>query len=230
MEIELKWKKYKKEKIENSFIWKVSKLLNFIAFLVFLKMVLFIFFRFEIMVIPFSFLLVIVFLSCYFIQVILEEREKNVKEAFFKEHKKEILISRVTKIVELTAIQQENQEDKFLISTVNFRGQRRQDYFSSTTRIMFDSQQILDFAVKTKKGTQLKTYVKERNCQVYIKELTNEADEYPRLEVKAGVFASENLQKEFAFLSCDSVFWTEYTFFVPKGSVKIIAGRGAVVD
>lgn len=230
MDIELKWKKYKKEKIENSFIWKVSRLLNFIAFLVLLKMVLFMFLRFEIMVIPFSFFLVIVFLSCYFIQVLLEEREKNVKEIFFKEHKEEIISYKLIETLELTAMQQENLEDKFLISTMIFEGNARQAFFSSTTRIMFDKQQILDFAVTTKKGTLLKTYVKERNCQVYIKEVSNEADEYPRLEVKAGVFASENLQKEFAFLSCDSVFWTEYTFFVPKGSVKIIAGRGAVVD
>lgn len=230
MEIELKWEKYKKEKIKNSAIWNANRALDVIAVLIFLIMIQGMYRGIEGRMIPIAILFGIVLFLCVFTDILLKEREKIIKKLFFKEHEEEILVCRVTEVVELTAIQQENHEDKFLISTVNFRGQRRQDYFSSTTRIMFDSQQILDFAVKTKKGTLLKTYVKERNCQVYIKEVTNEADEYPRLEVKAGVFASENLQKEFAFLSCDSVFWTEYTFFVPKGSVKIIAGRGAVVD
>lgn len=175
-----------------------------------------------IMIVCFGLLACILLLYVLFTVFISLGQIKNYKRSFFKENIEEILVLKPKETFELTVMKQENSEDKFLISTMIFQGNQRQAFFSSTTRIMFDKQQIFNFAIKTTEGILVIDLKKGWNSHVYYNESNDLDCNKPRLEIRAVGFASKKIKKEFGYYSNPRHFFAEYTFFIPKESVKKI--------
>ena len=222
MDIEMKWDKEKNE--INNLVANENISISSIFFTIFS----FIMFNQAwsrdnlIMIICFGLLACILLLYVLFTVVISLGQIQNYKRSFFKENIEEILVLKPKETFELTVLQKENSEDQFLVFTTKFVGERKTYFFSSTSRIIFDKQQIFNFAIKTTEGILVIDFKKGWNSHVYYNESNDLDCNKPRLEIRAVGFASKKIKKEFGYYSNPRHFFAEYTFFIPEGSVKKI--------
>lgn len=223
MDIELKWEKYKKEQL--NLIRKGNTLgLSVIgsAFIagIFLN-ILYFFIGIEFILSTWIiFLSLCIFIGFCFFEVVCQSNNEDMKRAFFNENKKEIITLKTSKILDLTTLKEENSKNIFLVIDSNVRGRRKQ---------------IFTFATESKNGIKIMEYENENQHDSYFyyketteyKEINESEGNKPRLEMKVSRFSSAKLQREFEKFGNYKDFFTEYTFFIPKGSVEKTFYKGA---
>ena len=206
MDIELKWEKYKNEKMQNDTIKKLNYILPSLV------VIFFIFFMIAVELDKYTMAVNSAFLCMFNLVALvlrisyLENSNKNKKETFFRENKDQIYNLQIDETLELTDVLQEHEKKFFLIITSEIRGRRKQTFHFST---------------KSKNGNETRVYEKENESEFFYRQINKFDDEKPRLEVKAYKFASKLLENEFnTFISSHLRYCYQYTFFVPEGSVK----------
>lgn len=211
MDMELKWKKYMKEEMKFSTSWKEHRVLFTAVSFIFVLLVLYFGYalvfdpnnsgRINTAAIVFGFL----FIYSYVILGIFENDNKIRKIQFFKKNKENLIVCELTETTELTGLKQNECSNIFLMITSEVRGTRKQ---------------LFTFANKTKKGTEIREYETDGLSQYYYKEINESEKNQPRLEIRKNKFISSNFETLFLGYSRPKDFCTEYTFFVPKGTVK----------
>lgn len=128
MDIELKWEKYKNEKMQNDTIKKLNYILPSLV------VIFFIFFMIAVELDKYTMAVNSAFLCMFNLVALvlrisyLENSNKNKKETFFRENKDQIYNLQIDETLELTDVLQEHEKKTCLIITSEIRGRRKQTF------------------------------------------------------------------------------------------------------
>ena len=206
MDIEMKWEKFKNEKMIYGTIKKVNKLLCSVSIIIFLVLMLSTEFKSNMMTLTFTFLLFFSLIGWFFLLGFLENWNEKKLETFFKENQEQIMTLEIEETLELNDVLQEHEKSIFLIITSEVRARRKQTFHFSTN---------------SKNGNEVRVYEKDNASEYFYHQIAKFTDNKPRLEVKVNKFASQSLEREFKYLVQPHLFYyIQYNFFIPEGSVK----------
>lgn len=206
MDIELKWEKYKNEKMKNATVKKLNFVLPSLVVLFFIFFMIAVELNRYTMAVNSAFICMFNLVGLVLTLVYLENSNKNKKETFFRENKDQIYNLQIDETLELTDVLQEHEKKIFLIIASEISGRRKQTFHFST---------------KSNNGHETRVYEKDNESEYFYHQINEFKNTKPRLEVKAYKFASKSLENEFDnFISSHLRYCYQYTFFVPEGSVK----------
>ncbi|CCO11797.2 hypothetical protein BN424_2357 [Carnobacterium maltaromaticum LMA28] len=207
IDIELKWEKYKNEKLN------LNKKGNNLAIVVLISiiiscivLILFYFFISKEFVRSTWLIFITIggLIGVYVFESIFVSNEDEIKKIFFKHHREEIMPLVVSKTMKLEPIKKNDLKPIYIVVSSPYGVEK----------------QIVDCAIKTEKGIELKKYIKDNASKFYFQDIKISEDDKPRVEMKNRRFASENLKNIFREYSLMDLYYLEYTFYLPEENME----------